>query len=105
MQTKLRSQNLTEITTIETSIQNICTQLSLLYGRENKETEDYHAQRIRTNPKAFYTYANKFRKIKSKIGPLAHTDEQGETTFESGPKKMADILSSQYQSVFTTPRQ
>ena len=34
-----------------------------------------------------------------KIGPL-----KSGATYESGPKKMAEILSTQYQSVFSTPR-
>ena len=54
---------------------------------------------INPNTKAFFDYANKNRKSKSKIGPL----KQG-NTFESGPQKMADILSMQYRSVFSKPK-
>jgi hypothetical protein len=54
---------------------------------------------IKTNPKYFYSYAKKFSKTKSKIGPLL--DENNEYT--SSSKKMADILSKQYQSVFSEP--
>ena len=54
---------------------------------------------INLNTKTFFNYANKNRKSKSKIGPL----KQG-NTFESGPQKMADILSMQYRSVFSKPK-
>ena len=54
---------------------------------------------IKTNPAVFYKYANSTRNTKVKIGPL----KQGQT-YESGPKKMADILSQQFKSVFSTPQ-
>ena len=53
---------------------------------------------ITTDIKAFYQYANTCRKSRAKIGPL-----KSGLTFQSGEKEMADILSRQYQSVFTTP--
>ena len=76
----------------------------------NKELEQIHAAvieqneatviaEINTNVKAFYTYANKFRRTRSKIGAL----KSGET-YESGERAMAEILSKQYASVFSQPQ-
>ena len=86
------------------TLENISVEISHLYHRENWETERRHVGFIKTNPKAFYKYANKHRQIKSKIGPLKQTDEHDTISYESGPKKMAEILNRQYHSVFTVPR-
>ena len=56
---------------------------------------------IKTNPKYFYTYAKKYSKLSSQIGPLL--DEKN--TYTASSKKMADILSAQYQSVFSVPKE
>ena len=55
--------------------------------------------RNRKNSKHFYAYAKKFSKVRQGIGPLTGPN------FESVncPKKMADILSKQYASVWTSP--
>ena len=58
---------------------------------------------IKSNPKAFYVYANKSRKVKTKIGPLK-TVSNGVPEYVAGPLKMAEILSNQFEGVFTTPR-
>ena len=56
-------------------------------------------EEVRTNPKVFYGYANKFRKATNKIGSL----KQGHI-YVDNPKKMASILSQQYKTAFSTPR-
>ena len=61
------------------------------------------AGEIKLNPKKFYKYANSFRKTKTKIGPLK-TIKDNKPFFESGPAKMAEMLSAQYESVFTKPK-
>ena len=76
---------------------------------ENEEMQQYIAadivrtdqkllREIKSNPKAFFKYANSKRKVKTKIGPL-----QSGSSLESGPKEMAEILSAQYESVFSSP--
>ena len=62
-----------------------------------KEEKALHA--IKKNPKFFYSYAKKLSKVKSKIGPLL--DMGGKLTNDN--KTMAEILSTQYSSVFCTP--
>ena len=65
--------------------------------RERKEREA--VEKISLNPKEFFKYANKTKKAKSKIGPL----KEGKKYY-SGPKEMARILSEQYRSVFSKPK-
>ena len=77
-------------------------QIYELNQAEAVDEETKVAERIKSNPKAFYAHANKFRKTKAKIGPLK-TDVNGTPEYTAGPQKMAEILSSQYESVFSTP--
>ena len=52
------------------------------------------------NPKFFFSYAKRFSKLRSNIGPLK--DENGNLKHE--PEDMANILQSQYSSVFSNPQ-
>ena len=54
---------------------------------------------VKNNPKAFYKYANTYRKFTSKIGPLKVGSK-----YEDDPKRMANIIARQYKSVFTIPK-
>ena len=64
---------------------------------ECKRKEDEAIEKIKLNPRAFYSYANRKRKLKCKIGPLI--DSNG--NLQSDPKTMADILQQQYVKVFS----
>ena len=52
-----------------------------------------------TNPRYFFSYAKRFAKVASNIGPLK--DKDG--IIHQDPKTMADILQRQYVSVFSDP--
>ena len=54
---------------------------------------------IKKNPSYFYSFARRFSKVKSKIGPLKTKHGQ----FVSSPKSMAEILQTQFCSVFSNP--
>ena len=54
---------------------------------------------IKKNPRFFYSFARKFSKLKCKVGPLK-TDSG---RFVSSPKDMADLLQTQFCSVFSNP--
>ena len=56
-------------------------------------------EKIKQNPHYFYSYAKRFSKQKSTIGPLLNHQNE----LENNPKKMADILQNQYSSVFSDP--
>ena len=55
--------------------------------------------RIKTNPKYFYSYAKRFAKVKSTVAPLR--DENG--NLKTSPREKAEILQSQYCKVFSNP--
>ena len=54
---------------------------------------------IKKNPKYFFAYANKKSKTKSKVGPLYNAVNQ----LTNNSKEMAELLSKQYTTVFSTP--
>ena len=56
---------------------------------------------IKKNSKYFFTYARKFSAVKSVIGPLIDKANNIITS----PMKMADILSAQYSSVYSKPKE
>ena len=71
--------------------------MSLLKQKRREEAKAL--KEIKANPAIFFKHATSTRHTKVKTGPL----KQGQT-YESGPKKMADILSQQFKSVFSTPQ-
>ena len=66
---------------------------------EVRRKEEDAIQKIKLNSRAFYSYANRQRKVKTKIGPLI--DPNG--NLQSDPKVMADILQQQYVKAFSEP--
>ena len=56
---------------------------------------------IKTNSKYFFTYARKFSKIPSAIGPFIDQAKN----IVSCPTKMAKMLANQYNSVFSVPKE
>ena len=56
------------------------------------------ANAVKGNSKAFFAFAKRNMKMRPSVGPL----KEG-SYFYSGPKKMADILSNQFEGAFSTP--
>ena len=67
---------------------------------EQEKNEINAIEKMKTNPKMFYSYVKKFRKTESKIGPLK--DEQG--MIHADAKVKAELLQKQYTKVFSDPR-
>ena len=75
-------------------------ELQMSHRQQQEYDEQRAVENIKANPKFFFSYAKKFSKVKTTIGPLINSAK----TLISAPKKMAEILSEQYCSVFSTPR-
>ena len=56
-------------------------------------------EKIKTNPRAFYTFAKQKSKTSTNIGPLIDKDNQ----LQSDPRDMSNILQEQYQKAFSNP--
>ena len=63
--------------------------------------ESKAVESIKSNPKFFYSYAKKKAKCVSKVGPLLKADDE----LTSDSKEMAELLSKQYASVFSIPKE
>ena len=70
-----------------------------------RETRDINEQKavdaIKNNSKYFFSYAKEFSKFVSGIGPLMDSAN----TLETCPTQMAEMLSTQYSSVFSEPKE
>ena len=67
---------------------------------EKNKKENSAISKIKSNPKYFFSYAKSLSKVKVGIGPLISNRDK---TLVTSPKLMAEILSAQYASVFTSP--
>ena len=88
-----------------TKIEQLGDQISLIYfdikGSHNAEhtrEEKLAVAKVIENPKFVFSYAKRFSKQKSNVGPLYHKD-----SFTNNPSEMANILQKQYESVFSDP--
>ena len=93
----LRTKNRNEI---DEKIQTINTKIQYQISKEELDKESKLLKEIANNPKAFYKHADKSRKMHTRIGPLKVADQ-----YVSDPKAMADILSKQYENVFSAPKE
>jgi len=69
------------------------------YSNSTSAQEQKALDAIKRNPKYFFSYVKKFNKVKPSIGPLLNHDNH----YATENLEMANILSSQYSSVFSTP--
>ena len=86
------------------SIRNKLVKIELLLQKSHADCrsrkEQLAVKAIKTNSKYFFAYAKQFSSTRSSIGPLL--DENNEYTASSS--RMANILSTQYSSVFSQPK-
>ena len=85
---------------LSTRLADVERQLRESYISQAAFEENKAVSSIKNNPKYFYSYARKFSKTKTNIGPL----KTPENTLTTSPSKMAEILSHQYKSAFSSPR-
>lgn len=78
---------------------NIERSLKHSYDNDRKQNEEKAVSAIRKNIKYFFSYAKKYSKQKSTIGPLV---DNGVVT---DARDMANILAKQYESVFSDPKE
>ena len=78
---------------------NIENQITALHDKERNEKEKRAIENIKTNSRFFFSYAAQFSTSKSKIGPFL--EENGDIIDDN--KRMSEMLSTQYSSVFSTP--
>ena len=93
--------NQQRIQSLKTKLAEIERDLQKSYKSQETHLEDKAVKSIKSNPKYFYAYAKKRQKLRTQIGPL--TNMEGNLTDD--PIEMANLLSKQFRSVFSTPMQ
>ena len=88
------------IVALKKRLEEIDSNIQISIEAEVKMKEDKAIEQIKTNPKAFYSFANARRKYSPKTGPLVYQDKE-----YSNDLDMANIMCDQFCSVFTTPTQ
>ena len=83
----------------EKQIEEINSKIQDSHHKERERVERKAIDNIKVDAKAFFKFANKTRKTQSKVGPLKSGPD-----YYSGPLEMAKILSDQYKSVFSKPK-
>ena len=79
---------------------NIEKDLQKSYRRSRELSEEKAVGAIKSNSKFFFSYAKKFSKVKSSVGPLI---DAGSLVIAC-PLKMARMLANQYSKVFSKPQ-
>ena len=69
-------------------------------NQELIDNETNLIKKIKTNPRAFYTYAKKNCKSNCSIGPLLNANK----ILSSDPREMCKVLQKQYQEAFSDPK-
>ena len=69
------------------------------HSEARSRKEQLAVKAIKTNSKYFFNYAKQFSSTKSSIGPLLNKNNE----YISSSSKMANLLSTQYSSVFSKP--
>ena len=88
------------LNTLKAQLKQVEQELARKRETWRAEEERKAVEVIRTNPSHFYSYARRFSRDSSKIGPLV----EGEKDPEADPLEMAQILGRQYRSVLREPR-
>ena len=82
---------------IEAKLTNIEIQLMQSFKSTMQLNEQRAIDAIKSNPKFFFSYAKKFSKISTKVGPLLNTKNQ----YTSSSTELSELLRKQYESVFS----
>ena len=78
------------------------SELKHLYTTQNREAEDKVIKEMKKNPNIFFSYARARQKTRAKVGPLL---DPMSGNLNNDPSFTSNVLSDQYSSVFTQPRQ
>ncbi|KAK4325507.1 hypothetical protein Pmani_003957 [Petrolisthes manimaculis] len=101
LQTKLKNTTYPPVRVqITEKLRELEEQMQKSHKEQQRKEEMQAVSNIQQNSKFFFAYAHKKLKSGATVGPL--TKEDG--TLTGDPTEMADLLKSQYESVFSRPR-
>ena len=97
----LRTKSVAKYLRMKENLEKIESQLKSSYDKRRSGQESKAIKRIKKDPKAFFTYAKKFSKTNSDIGPFFNKD--GNPVLDG--VQIAEMLREQYDGVFSTPKE
>ena len=89
-----------KIACLREKLHKIENELENLYNKRRSNQEKEAISKIKLNPRFFYSYAKKFSKTKSEIGPFINESSESITD----PFQTSELLRNQYEKVFSTPK-
>ncbi|MCP4262929.1 MAG: hypothetical protein GY774_36275, partial [Planctomycetes bacterium] len=87
------------IRNVQNSLALVHYDIKEIYHKEKDRREQNAVERIKTNPKFFYSFAKSLSKVKASISMLYN--DSGDLVTDR--KAMADVLQEQFTSVFSDP--
>ena len=97
----LRTKSVAKYSKLRDELEGIESQLKTSYDKRRSGQESEAIRRIKKDPKAFFTYAKKFSKTSSDIGPFF--DKDGNPVLDGNI--IVEMLRQQYDSVFSIPKE
>ena len=95
----LTSKSGKKISNFKQKLQEIEADLEKHYSKRRESQENDAISKIKRNPKYFYSYAKRFSKLRTNIGPFV--DDEGEVVDNSFD--IAEMLKHQYEKAFSVP--
>ena len=96
LKTKINPNSI-KLISLRAELYDLNTRIKESIQQQELSKETNVLEKIKENPRYFYSYAKRFSKRPSTIGPLLNDKNE----LEADPKKMADLLQQQYSSVFS----
>ena len=87
------------VTALKAKLHHVEDQLKNSYDKRRDNQEKDAVNKIKSNPGFFYSYAKKFSKIRSSVGPFLNDDND----IVDDNLKMAEMLKVQYEKSFSKP--
>ena len=95
----LKAKSVSRCLSLREKLEKTEVELKSSYEKRRSDLEKKAIEKIKKNPKYFFSYAKRFSKVNSDIGPFF--DRDGEPVLDG--KEIVDMLRSQYESVFSSP--
>jgi hypothetical protein len=85
---------------LEASLRNNDEELQKAIREKESREELLAIEKISTNTKYFFTYANRKRTTTSKVGPLINKNQK----YVEDPQEISELLNEQFKNSFTKPK-
>ena len=96
---KSKKPNAEKLIKLRAELYDLNYKINQSINNQHQQRQNIAVERIKSNPRYFYSFAREHNKLRSTVGPLLNKD--GDLIHD--PELMANILQQQYSSVFSDP--